>query len=418
MIEITTLTNGLRIITDHVPTVDSIALGAWFDVGARDESRAENGIAHMVEHMMFKGTPSRDARKIAEEIENVGGNTNAYTGRETTAYHMHLLKNDSGLGIDILGDILQNSTFDAEELEKERQVILQEIGMVNDTPDDLIFNHYQETAFPNQSVGAPILGHPEIVSSIEQKSLHNYTSTRYAPGRMVISAAGNLNHKDIVAKVETAFQNLPVTQDMPRSQAKYRGGAKIEEKELEQSHIVLGFQGIAKTDPRYYCAGLFSTILGGGMSSRLFQEIREKRGLVYAVYSFHLGLSDNGLFGVYAGTGPESLTELVPVMCEEIIKAADSVTEEELHRAKAQAKADLVMDRESMMTRADQQAKRLILFGDKFDPQKMVEKLEKITCADIRDVAIEMVSTPPTLCALGPLKSLENYDSIKNRLAA
>ena len=418
MIEITRLDNGLRIVTDTVPHVDSVAIGAWFSVGARDEDPSENGIAHMIEHMMFKGTPSRSARKIAEEVENVGGNMNAYTSREVTAYFMHLLKEDMTLAVDVLGDILQNSLFDETELERERNVILQEIGMVQDTPDDLVFDNYQESAFPGQSVGAPILGRPEIISNISRDTLQQYISDRYSPQHTVISAAGNISHNDLVDKVKQTFDHQQPGKDMPRLTADYKGGLHRVDKDLEQSHVILGFEGVPKTSESYYPMTILSTLLGGGMSSRLFQEIREKRGLVYSIYSFHLGLFDDGLFGIYAGTGPEKLPELIPVVCDEFLNVTHSVSEEELNRAKSQMKADLLLDRESMLSRANQQAKYLINFDKAFDVERTVRKIDAVTINDVQDMARRMLNSSPTVAAIGPLQGLEDYDSIKSRLAA
>ena len=418
MIQMTQLKSGLRVITDYVSTVESVAFGVWFDVGARDEEAKQNGIAHMVEHMMFKGTPSRSAKAIAEDIENVGGNMNAYTSREVTAYYVHLLKQDVPLAIDVLSDILQHSTFDQDELERERQVIIQEIGMVQDTPDDLVFDHYQEAAFPNQSVGSPILGKADVISAINREALQNYTHNRYTPAQTVISVAGPIDHDDIVQKIEKAFSSQPANQNIKRKVANYKGGDILTERELEQSHVILGLQGVSRTSDDYYAASVFSTILGGGMSSRLFQEIREKRGLVYAIYSFHMGLIDNGLFGIYAGTGPESLSELVPVAIDELKKASTHIQENELNRAKAQIRADMLMGRERMMTRADQQAKFLIYHNDIFDPQSILDKIESLTQQDIQNVAQKLLQTQPTIAALGPLNDLPDLGQITEKIAA
>ena len=418
MQQLTRLDNGIRVITDTVQSVGSVAVGAWFAVGARDESLDENGIAHLVEHMMFKGTPHRSARKIAEEIENVGGNMNAYTSREITAYFIHLLKEDVPLATEVLADILQNASFDESELERERQVILQEIGMVQDTPDDLIFDNFQEVAFPGQSVGSPILGRPEIVSRMDKKALKNYTGRRYTPERLVISAAGNIEHDMMVTLVENAFCDLPENQDIKRPKAKYSGGDHRQDKPLEQAHIILGFEGLPKTSDQYYTAMIYATLMGGGMSSRLFQEIREERGLVYTIQSFHLGLYDDGLFGVYAGTGPDSLDELIPVTCDELKKSVENISREELDRAKSQIKADMIMDREKMLVRADQQAKYLINFNRVFDPGCIIGIIDQITEADIQETARSILSSQPTVTALGPLQKLESYEEIQKKFAA
>lgn len=418
-IQLTTLPSGLRVITDSVPTVDSVALGVWADVGTRHEDLAHNGVAHMVEHMMFKGTPSRTAAQIAEQVEDVGGHMNAYTSREVTAYHIHLLKEDSGLALDILSDMIQRPTMPDDEIKREQQVILQEIGMTNDTPDDLVFDEYQETAYPQQALGAPILGRADVINTMTRETMMDYVQRYYTPDRLVVSAAGNLDHDQFVKQVQDNFGDLPENskQDDARP-ADYKGGEHRTERELEQSHIILGFQGMSRKDDDFYAALALSTMLGGGMSSRLFQEIREKRGLVYSIFSFHAPYQDDGLFGVYAGTGPDYLPELVPVLCDEILKAADSMNETELRRAKAQIKASMLMGRESMNRRANQQAKRLIHFGDIINIEDNIREIETLTLADIARAARRIFKSRPTLAGLGPLEKLETHEKITNRLAA
>jgi len=417
--KITTLKNGLRVMTDNVTAVDSVALGIWADVGTRHENMAHNGVAHMVEHMMFKGTPSRTALQIAEEVEDVGGQVNAYTSREMTAYHIHLLKNDLPMAVDILADIIQNSHMPEEEVERERDVILQEIGMTMDTPDDLVFDQYQETAYPEQALGAPILGRANIISTMQRDTMMDYVKRFYTPGRLVVSAAGNVDHDVFVKRVESAMGNLPADTPQISAAADYRGGEHREDKALEQAHIVMGFRGVHRSDPDYYTAVALSTALGGGMSSRLFQEIREKRGLVYAVYCFHSAFQDDGQFVIYAGTGPERLPELMPVMCDEIAKVTqDLMTPQELVRAKAQMRASLVMSRESMMTRANQNAKHLIHFGAEMDIQEKLQRIDEVTLEDMRRMAQGIFASRPTLAALGPLGKLEEYERLSERLAA
>lgn len=417
-IELTKLKNGLRVITDHVSTVDSVALGVWADVGTRDEDMAHNGVAHMVEHMMFKGTKRRTAAGIVEEIEDVGGNVNAWTSREMTSYHIHLLKEDTPMAVDILADVLQNSTMPEDEIERERHVILQEIGMTNDTPDDLVFDHYQETAYPGQAIGAPILGTADIVKGMAKDTLHHYVRQFYTPSRLVLAAAGNVKHDDFVRLAEKMFDALPVDQKNGHQKAAYKGGENRAEKELEQSHIILGFQGVSRLDDQYYAATLLSTILGGGMSSRLFQEVREKRGLVYSIFCHHSAYQDDGQFVIYAGTGPGDIPKMIPVLCDEIKKIVSTVTEEELKRAKAQVRAGLLMAQESMMSRANQIAKTLIHFDEILDLKDKLRRIETVTVKDIHAMARRIFITKPTLAALGPLEKLESFDKIKKRLAA
>lgn len=419
IIQSTVLDNGIRVISDDVSSVGSVALGIWVAVGTRHEDLTHNGVAHMVEHMMFKGTPLRNAKQIAEQVENVGGQMNAYTSREVTSYYMHVLKDDARLGLEILSDILQRPTMPEDEIERERHVILQEIGMTEDTPDDIIFDEYQELAFPNQGLGAPILGRREIIEAMQRAPLMDYVERFYTGNRIIVSAAGNINHEELVAMVHELLGDLPRGEDLKLSPGQYQGGYLAHDKELEQAHVILGFEGVSRMDEKeYYTAQALSTILGGGMSSRLFQEIREKRGLVYSVYSFQQGYRDTGHFGIYAGTGPDDLPEMVPVMCEELVRLADSLTEEEVARARAQLKASLMMGRESMMNRADHQAKHMIYRDKVLVPSALSDKLQNLSADDIAALARKIFSTTPTLIGLGPLTQLEPYEQVQGRLAA
>mgnify|MGYP003391884421 CR=1 FL=1 len=417
-IKTTTLSNGLRVMTDRVPHVDSVAAGVWANVGTRNENLEHNGVAHLVEHMLFKGTPTRTPAQIAEVIENVGGNMNAYTSREVTSYHVHGLKEDLGLSMEVLGDILQNSTLSAEELERERQVILQEIGMTEDTPDDIVFDNYYETAYPKQSIGAPILGKADIIKSIQRETLVDYVQRFYTPSRLVVAAAGNVEHDAYVEMVEKLFTRLP--QDVPENIAapRYEGGDHRVEKELEQSHIVLGFQGIPRLDDDYYAVQTMATILGGGMSSRLFQEVREKRGLVYSIFSFHSAYMDDGQFAIYTGTSPKDLAELIPVVCDEIGKIMHDITDVELNRAKTQLRVELLMGRESMMTRANQMAKHMLFYQRPPNVDEMLDRISHVDKASVLRVAKRIFSGKPTIAGLGPVKKLESYEKIAKRLAA
>lgn len=418
-IKVTQLDSGLRVITDTVPEMETVALGVWADVGTRHEDLKHNGVAHMVEHMMFNGTPTRNSREIAEAVEDVGGQINAYTSREITAYYIHLLKNDMPMAMDILSDILQRPTFPDNELEKERGVILQEIGMTNDTPDDVVFDHYQETAYPAQALGAPILGRENIIENMKKETLYDYVHRFYTPEKLVVSAAGNIDHDSFVHTARTMFCDLPKDTNQTYAPAKYKGGDMRTEKELEQSHVVLGFQGIKRDDPDYYSAVILGTVLGGGMSSRLFQEVREKHGLVYSIYASHSAYHDDGQFEIYAGTGPENLDKLIPVTCAEIVKIMQNpITEAELNRSKAQIKAGILMSRESMLSRANRQAKFLINFNAAPDVSRLIAQVDAVTVYTVQKIAQKIFTGMPTLAALGPIKGLEDYDKIRTRLAA
>jgi predicted Zn-dependent peptidase len=416
--ELATLANGLRIVTDRIDTVATASLGLWVDVGTRHEAPEVNGVAHFLEHMAFKGTERRSARAIAEEIEAVGGHLNAYTSRESTAYYAKVLKEDVPLALDILADILLNSSFDPAEFERERTVILQEIGQANDTPDDIIFDHFQERAFPDQAMGRPTLGHPEIIRRLSRESVIAYLRDHYGAARVVLSASGNLDHDRFVALAEKLLSAMPAERAITTEPARYIGGEYRQGRDLEQLHLVLGFPGLPLGDPDYYAASVLSTAFGGGMSSRLFQEVREKRGLVYTIHSFAHSFRDGGLFGIYAGTGEADAAELMPVLCDETMRLADGLTEIELARAKAQMKAGLLMSLESTGARCEQMAQHMLIHGTPFDPADLVRRLEAVDDAAIGRVVAGWRAAPPTLAALGPVGRLEDFERLRARLAA
>jgi predicted Zn-dependent peptidase len=416
--KVSTLANGLRVATDPIGTIDTVSLGLWVEVGTRHEAPEVNGVAHFLEHMAFKGTERRSARAIAEEIEAVGGHLNAYTSRESTAYYAKVLKEDAPLALDILSDILQHSVFDPAELERERTVILQEIGQANDTPDDIIFDHFQECAYPDQAMGRPVLGSPEIIKRLSREAVTAYLRDHYGAERMVLSVAGNIEHDRVVDLAEKLLSGLPRERTVTATPAVYAGGERRMERDLEQLHLVLGFPGLTLADPDYYAAAVLSTAFGGGMSSRLFQEVREKRGLVYTIHSFAHSYRDSGLFGIYAGTGEDEADELMPVLCEETAKLADGFEPAELQRAKAQMKAGLLMSLESSSARCEQLAQHLLIHGTPFDPVDLVRRIEAVDDAAIGRVVASWRAAPPTLVALGPLGRLEEFDRLRARLGS
>ena len=412
---VTTLANGLRVATDSIPSVESVVLGVWVNLGASSEDVQINGVSHMLEHMAFKGTSRRTAEQIANEIESVGGHMNAYTSREQTAYHIRVLKEDIALAVDILADILQNSTFDPEEIERERSVILQEIGQSNDTPDDVVFDYFQETAYPNQALGRPILGTVESVSALTRDNLMSYMS-HYHPNQMVFAAAGNVNHDDLVRLVEKAFGTYKGKGLLSPHKASYTGGHQVVPKDLEQVHILLGFQGLPYDDEDYYTASIYSMILGGGMSSRLFQEIREKLGLVYTVYSFTASYKDTGLFGVYAGTGRKEAAELTDVLVDELHKMTETIEDHELKRAKTLYKSSTLMSRESVTARCENLAQQLHILGRPMPLAELVEKIDGVQKADVLRIAKKLITSTPTLAATGPTQTLTSFDHLIEKL--
>ncbi len=422
-ISTTRLENGLVIVTERMDRVETVSLGAYVASGTRNELAAENGVSHFLEHMAFKGTERRSAAQIAEEVENVGGHINAYTAREQTAYYVKLLKEDLALGADIIGDILTHSSFAPDELERERGVILQEIGQANDTPDDIVFDHFQETAFPDQPMGRPTLGTDSLIRGMKRETLTDYMRAHYTTGNVVIAAAGNLHHEQVVALAARHFADLP-TAPMEKPQAgRYAGGEFRRQKELDQVHVVLGFPSVGYGDPDYYPVLLLSTLLGGGMSSRLFQEIREKRGLVYSIYSFNAPFLDGGLFGIYAGTGEDEASELVPVTLEELRKVQrgsgpDVVRQDELDRARAQLKSSLLMSLESTGSRCEQLARQLQVFGRIIPTGETVARINAVTLDDVRRAAARLFRGSPTLTALGPVSRIPTLGEVAERLAA
>ena len=301
-VEVTRLPSGLSVVTDRMPHLESASLGVWIGSGSRDEAPDEHGISHLLEHMAFKGTKRRTARQIAEAIEAVGGDLNAATSVESTAYYARVLKADVPLALDVLSDILSEPTFDPEELRREQNVIVQEIGATEDAPDDLVFDRLQETAFPKQSVGRSILGTPDTVRSFNSARIRAYLSRNYRAPDMLVAAAGAVEHKAIVEEAEKRFASFVGPAAPVPEPAHFRGGTRVETRDLEQVHIALALQGLPVRDEQLYSLQVFTSVLGGGMSSRLFQEVREKRGLCYTIQAFHMPYADTGLFGLYAGT--------------------------------------------------------------------------------------------------------------------
>jgi predicted Zn-dependent peptidase len=417
-IRLTRLPNGLTVVSETMPRVETVSFGAYVHAGTRNESAAENGVSHFLEHMAFKGTDKRDAAAIAREIENVGGHLNAYTAREQTAYYCKTLKDDLALSVDIIGDILTHSTFIPEELERERGVILQEIGQANDTPDDIVFDHFQATAFPDQAMGRPTLGTEDIIREMKRETLTSYMRNHYGPSRMVVAAAGALEHEALLDLVQRHFEDLPNVAPPEPELARYAGGEFREDRDLDQVHIVLGFPSVDYTHRLHFPTMLLSTVLGGGMSSRLFQEIREKRGLVYSIYSFANPFKDGGLLAVYAGTGEKEAGELVPVCLEELRKVQKDVTQDELDRAKAQLRASLLMSLESTGSRTEQLARQLQVHGRVVPTEETKQKIAAVTIEQVQEAAVLAFAGAPTLAALGPADKVPGLAQIAAGKAA
>lgn len=416
-VNVSRLSSGLTVATDRIPDSETASVGIWVSAGARYESLDLNGVSHFLEHMAFKGTVRRTARAIAEEIEAVGGHLNAYTSREQTAYFARVLKNDVPLAIDLLADILQSSVFAESELTRERDVVLQEIGEARDTPDDVVFERLQEIAFPNQPMGRAVLGTPERVSAFQREQLIGYMSEHYLAPRMVVAAAGGVDHDVMTALAGNAFSGLPVDEGTGHEPADYAGGESRETRELEQVHLVMGFRSLSFNDPDYYAAQVLSTVLGGGMSSRLFQEVREKRGLAYSISAFSQAYQDVGLFGVYASTGVGQVDELVDVVCDEISGVCNEITELEAERAKTQHKSGVLMSLESTSARCEQLARQIHIYGRPISPTEVADHIDAVDTVAMSRVARRIISSVPSLSTVGPAAESRAYARVLERFS-
>ena len=400
--DISELPNGLRVVTQNMPHMETSSLGVWVGVGSRHETEAQHGLSHLLEHMAFKGTKQRSAQDIAEEIEAVGGDLNAATSVETTAYYARVLKGDEGMALEILADILQNSSFAAPDLEREREVILQEIAAIDDSPDELVYDLVHDAAYPDQPAGRPIIGTPKSVKRLSASDLRHFLATHYHPGNMVIAAAGAVRHEPFLRHVEALFGGLIRGQTEAGAQARYTGGIRFSSKPFEQSHLMLGFEGPSYLQDDYIAAQVLSGLLGGGMSSRLFQEVREKRGLCYSIYSSAWGFRDSGMFAVHAATGIDMMEPLIDVVRAELARVAtDGVSAAEISRSKAQLKAGLLMSLESSSSIAETMARQLLVHGRTLSSQELVTKVDAVTQEQLRTFAARLVTAPPSVAVAG-----------------
>jgi predicted Zn-dependent peptidase len=413
---VSTLTNGLTVATDFMPGIETVSVGVWVAVGTRHEPEPLNGISHLLEHMAFKGTERRSATDIAVEIESVGGNLNAYTGRERTCYYAKMLSGDLPLALDILADILQHSRFDPGELERERHVILQEIGQAEDTPDDIVFDHFQETAYPGQALGWPVLGRAEVIGRLQRAEVAGYMRDHYGAKRTIVAAAGRVEHEDFLRQVAALFGGMGETEGSASLPGRYVGGDRRVERPLEQLHVVLGFEGVGYRDPDYYALGVLSALYGGGMSSRLFQEIREIRGLAYSVYSFIQSYADGGLFGVYAGTSAEEVEQVADIVADELRNLPERVSDAEIARARAQMRADLLMGRESTSSRAEQISGQIFAYGAPLSTATLLERIEAVDRDAVARVARRLMASRPTVASIGPTGRVPAADAIAAKL--
>jgi predicted Zn-dependent peptidase len=414
---LTTLPNGFRIVTEHMPGLKSASAGVWVMAGGRHERAEQNGIAHFLEHMAFKGTKRRSALQIAEEIEDVGGYINAYTSREMTAYYARVLENDVALALDVIGDIVLNPVFDKKEIEVERHVILQEIGQALDTPDDIIFDWLQEVSYPDQSFGRTILGPEERVSSFSRAELKGFVAQHYGPGQMILAAAGAVDHDAIVSQAEAMFGGMKVQEQKPYQAARFLGSERREIKDLEQAHFAMAFDAPGYRHADVYTAQIYSMVMGGGMSSRLFQKIREERGLCYSIFAQSGAYEDAGQITIYAGTSGAEIADLTSLTIDELKRASDDMSQAEVARARTQIKAGMLMGLESPSSRAERIARLLAIYGRIPELDEAVARIDAVSVADVRRYAGEICHAGTALALYGPVDRAPSLEAIRERLA-
>ena len=405
--EIVKLKNGLRVGIDQMKDVETVSIGVFVHTGSRNENLEINGISHFLEHMAFKGTKTRSAKQIAEEFEGIGGYINAYTSREKTVYYVKVLKEYAEFAIEFLADILQNSTFDSSEIKKESGVILQELAMTLDTPDDIVFDYFQETAYPNQAIGNSIIGTKANIKKFKRQHFLDYISNQYNYHNMAVVASGNIKLENLTSWVEKHFTKLSKNKIKPFEKSSYKGGYFKKDKKLEQVNYLLGFKGISYQDKNYYKAQILSMILGGGMSSRLFQELREKKGLAYSVYSFNNCFADSGIFGIYCGTTPDKCQKMIDLVAVEIKKICQEISQVEIDRVKTQFKASLKMAKESTSSRMQRLGSDILIFDKIISDNDIIEKFQDLTVKDIVNFAQTTFASQSTVAMIGSVKDIK-----------
>jgi predicted Zn-dependent peptidase len=415
--EISTLPNGLRVATQSMPGLETAAVALTIDTGSRNESAAENGVAHMLEHMVFKGTRRRSVRAIAEEIEAVGGHLNAYTSRDQTTFYARVLGDDVALGLDMIADLITGPLIDAGDLEKEKDVVLQELGTSLDTPDDIVFDHLQAAAYPDQPIGRSILGTRETIKSFSRDDIFAYRDRSYRAGSMVVCAAGKVDHAQFAGWAADYLGGIPQGERPTAAAANYAPSIIHDGRDLEQVHLTLALPASGYRDKNHYPETLFSALLGGGMSSRLFQEIREERGLAYSIYSYLTPFSDGGLFAVYMGTAAAQAQEALDVSLDCLLAATDTIGEGELARAKAQAKAGLFMSLESCSAQAENVARQVLLYDREIPTAEIVDRIDGCSINDVRDAGRAILAGGLlTAASVGPATAKPDIGKLRARL--
>ena len=410
----TVLPGGLRILTEEMPSVHSATFGVWVGVGSRDETARQAGCTHYLEHLLFKGTKRRDALAISATVDAVGGEMNAFTDKEYTCYYARVLDRDLPLAIDVIVDMVTSSLIASADVESEREVILEEIAMHADDPTDAVHDEFATQILAGSPLGRPILGTEESIEGLSRATIAGYYKKRYTAPNIVVTAAGNVTHREVVKAVAAAFKVAgalgdgtdPVAARRAGKAQRSAGGVQLFSRPSEQANLVLGVPGLTRTDPRRFALGVLSTALGGGMSSRLFQEVREKRGLAYSVYSFATQYSDAGMFGVYAGCLPKKIDAVLAVCRDELAKiAAEGVTEEEVRRAAGQLKGSIVLGMEDSASRMNRLGKAELAYGELLSVEEVLTRIDAVTTEDVRALAAEMLAAPRTLTIVGPFKA-------------
>ena len=418
----TVLPSGLRIVTEEVNTVRSAAVGIWINIGSRDEGSATAGASHFLEHLLFKGTKNRSALDISSAIEAVGGEMNAFTSKEYTCFYARVIDSDLALAIDVLGDLITSSVVDAADVKAEANVVLEEIAMRDDDPSDLIHDLFLETYYGNSQLGRPILGTTKSIKSMSRNTVYNYYKKKYLPQDIVVAVAGNVKHKDVVRKVEAAlsrdnFLDRPKTDFRLRtsSPAKISGRNKVGiiDRKTEQAHLLFGVDGVSRNDDRRFALSILASALGGGMSSRLFQEIREKRGLAYSVYSYIQQFAGSGSLSFYAGCQPQKAEEVISIIRDITDEVANNgITNEEIIRAKGAVRGALVLSQEDSGSRMNRIGKSELVYGEIMSFDEILKRVSAVTHDEIREIASELLTVSPTLAVVGPFKSTSKFEKV------
>ena len=416
--------SGLRIVTEEVPSVRSAAVGIWVNVGSRDEAPATAGASHFLEHLLFKGTTSRTALEISSSIESVGGEMNAFTSKEYTCFYARTIDTDLPMAIDVVSDLITSSIVTALDVDAERKVVLEEIAMRDDDPSDLVHDLFSDTYYGDTPIGRPILGTVQSISEMSRNTVFNYYKKKYLPQDLVVAVAGNIKHKRVVAMVEEALSRdnfLDVTgapvlrPNTPIKNVKQQSVGLLYKKS-EQAHMFYGMEGVARADERRFAMGVLSAALGGGMSSRLFQEIREKRGLAYSVYSYAQQFAGSGLLGFYAGCNPSKAVEVVEIIRSVLSDVSDNgMTHEEIERAKGAVRGSLVLSQEDSGSRMSRIGKNEIVYGQVMDFDDILKAISRVSATDIREIASEFLVKTPTLALVGPFKDESKFEKVLAR---